>query len=364
MMQWSWSAAPPSDEAEEAEDIISGSYSHSFLPHGKYSMEIIVLMCSEIKYEEDFQNICLEDPSNHRITMDDAFIEVEEVLNHHMSDGDVDADSSLGQWVYDNNRTRKLPLDEKVEEHDAAPIITPPPSNLSHLSSPPPLHTRYQPPNCGKDWRNHKRCIPMVSTDRFEPYRFEWNKESYNYVYLNAKDDLVNKNTTSTAKGIETVVCAVGASHSRELVEYFNYHLENSVRVVSSSTLLSNQHQTNITTNITANTTQSSSNSTAATTALPIITPPEKKPTVKVVHAGAQYPTDVTEGFVKRKIKWQSCTHIVIGLGQWPASYKGGQPTLFPDFEEQMIQAIDNIKKVQKNNPKIYLRSLHSDSIK
>ncbi len=300
MLDWSDGNVLQTDDGSL---IIGGSYYN--LPPGKYFLEIIALMCSEIKYEEDFSEICLEDPAHHRVTVDDAVIEVIEVRQDSVVTSSTRSDyEELGEWVYDE---QKLKPNHKRKSTKVKPV-------------PIPVYTRFQPQNCRDGNKTLPRCSHATSIDRFKPYSFKWNDDSHNY--LNA-EELVN----ITHGDENIVVCALGASHSRVLVGYFNHHLENSVRASS--------NQTNI-------------------TAIP--------DRIKFIWADAKYPKDVTRTFVQRKIVSQQCTHVVIGLGQWPAGWPEGAPTLFPEYKHQMLQAIENIKTLI-GGVKIYLRSIHYNPI-
>ena len=164
-----WDMRWDENEQEEAEDdlLINGSYHVPM--HGVYFIEVIVLTCPEIAFDTDVRQICLEDPSHHRITKNNATITVIKSSNN-----DEAAVHAIGYWHYEG----------KEKE---------------------PLYTRYQHQICSsKEGARTSLCQEAVDLSRFENYNFKYTNE------FDLKDHLNGKNG---------VVCFQGASHARFLSE-------------------------------------------------------------------------------------------------------------------------------------------------
>jgi hypothetical protein len=163
-------------------DIITGYYTVPW--RGQYFIEIIVHLCTELLLETDVRDICLVDPSHHRLTANDSFINITHpsgsFYNNH-----------IGYWYWSD-------VDKPIE----------------------PLFTRYQPPGC----RNGgPHCKVATDISRFDPYKFH---------FLSLPD------LKSTLSGKERKLCWGGASHAQVLRDYsvqILKSLDNSTVSVSSS---------------------------------------------------------------------------------------------------------------------------------
>eukprot|EP00978_Attheya_sp_CCMP212_P010008 scaffold23973_cov58-Attheya_sp.AAC.7 len=152
------------------DDFIFGHY-HVPQP-GQYYIEVIITMCVKLSNNTDVQPICLEDPVHHRLTDDDASVNVTSVRNSHL-DQSI-AKSIIGYWH------------NKFEKYD-------------------PLYTRYQPQHCRTPQeRQQPLCLKLVDIARFDPYEFQF-----------AEDFSLQKRL----EGKEGKVCFDGASHARALTE-------------------------------------------------------------------------------------------------------------------------------------------------
>lgn len=155
---------------------------------GKYFIEIIGLFCNDLQWNQNYKEVCLEDPTTHRITSDDAFIDVTEISSPSHP-------SALGFW-------------KMQKQQDSTPIS--------------PLFTRYQPQQCrSEEELKDDRCRIPMSRDQFDPYIFEFSthteKTIVNGQYLNK--------TINDTYSKELLLCFVGLSHAREMAREVNSFL-------------------------------------------------------------------------------------------------------------------------------------------
>ena len=160
------------------------------VPHpGRYLLEVVGMMCNGVGFGEDFRDVCLEDPTRHRLTHEAAHIDVVSVPGRA---------TSVGYW-------------ERA-----------PPYGPGRNATAPPLLTRYQPHGCrGDEALATSRCGTAMELRRFAPYRFV-----YDGSHPDAPD-LAEGAVRSRALRIEQaaragggpphLLCMVGASHAREL---------------------------------------------------------------------------------------------------------------------------------------------------
>ena len=159
-------------------DVLIGHYTAP--QQGRYFIEIIATMCEELQYDTDFAGICLVDPTQHRMTRDDAFIDVISapsllLQSTHLSSNHLTSDV-IGFWWHD-------------EETSTAPQ---------------PLFTRYQPQNCReKPERDTHRCQMATDLSRFEHYQFKFLTPQYHDEHLR-----------SILEGKTDKICIIGASHA------------------------------------------------------------------------------------------------------------------------------------------------------
>lgn len=175
-------------------DLLIGHY-HVPLP-GTYFLEIIAIMCEDLLYDSNFTETCLVDPSLHRLTQDDVFINASSLsssmtlqLTHHNKsnnyhDAKSDGNSSseiIGYWWYD------------TESQNESSFI--------------PLHTRYQPQFC-RDTSNvtSDRCRLATDLSRFDHYQFKFSSSEFHDEQL-----------SSILEGKTDTICVEGASHARRL---------------------------------------------------------------------------------------------------------------------------------------------------
>jgi hypothetical protein len=157
-------------------DVIVGHY--SVPAPGPYFIEIIVTMCQRLDINTDAKNECLVNPSQHRITHDNATIGALSNVNNTDEAKDT---TTIGIWYHHLHFLRNHKLQ--------------------------PLHTRYQPQGC-RHPKTHmtNRCRIPTNTARFDPYQFQF------YNPFNLTQELESKEAT--------VLCYVGASHSGVLMQF------------------------------------------------------------------------------------------------------------------------------------------------
>jgi hypothetical protein len=173
-----------------------------------------------------------------------------------------------------------------------------------------PLYTRWQRKTCGPDGVDY--CPETGSLDRFQPYRFVWSNASL-------PTDLPLVYARSSAR-----LCYVGSSHAKQL-------LHSTWQVLGPAG-------------------------------------------VNVTYSYTRYPSQVTELLLQKMVDELRCNTIVIGIGQWAASYDGRRPFLFPQYEDAtrtMLMTIQNFttnytmnrppeeKEEKGGGLAIYLRSIN-----
>lgn len=159
---------------------------------GNYFLEIIVTMCQALDMDTDATNVCLIDPSQHRLTMDNATLDAALITTNNNNNNA----EGIGFWYNKNEVT--------MDTTDATSSIK-------------PLFTRYQPQNCRGDNAALDRCKIPTDVTRFDPYEFQFNSQFFlNDEYL---------------KGKEGRLCFIGASHSRVLARFAN-QISNNIHVL------------------------------------------------------------------------------------------------------------------------------------
>ena len=155
-------------------NIITGYYQ---VPSpGHYFLEIIGILCNDLTYDGDLDSSCIEDPADHRLTNDSAFIDVTHAIN---DSNDVHA----GYWRW------------------------------SHKSEPDPLYTRQQcHPDPSRNALQLRSCRESETLERFEPYKFEWSGG--------------NNFSLHEPKESNLTICMVGKSHAQALGVAFDYWIE------------------------------------------------------------------------------------------------------------------------------------------
>lgn len=185
-------------------NVLVGSYDQDLLPiSGKYFVEIIGVACSDLKFESKItqEASCVENPEHHRITSDDASINVHLAVlaSAPAPVAAIQSDNhAMGRWI--NKKLAGHLQGKEILEKEA----------LTRLPIE-PIFTRYQAQNCrSADEKMTPRCSVPADLTRFDAYEFQW---------LNATHTgLDKKYLLNSAK--EFKVCIVGFSHSRHIATH------------------------------------------------------------------------------------------------------------------------------------------------
>lgn len=143
---------------------------------GIYFLEIMGLLCKELVWDDEYKDICLEDPSYMQLTDDSVNIYVD-TLN--ADDDAVGNEGGIGHWKWSSN------------------------------DSPMPLRTRYQPEGCRKNELD-ETCFLLTSRDRFFNYQFHFHTSNEEF---SVQERVLAANTSHET----TRLCFVGLSHAREM---------------------------------------------------------------------------------------------------------------------------------------------------
>jgi hypothetical protein len=82
---------------------------------------------------------------------------------------------------------------------------------------------------------------------------------------------------------------------------------------------------------------------------------------IEIQHIPATYPEDANPKKINhRKALSRPCDKLIVAVGQWPASFDGGRPTLLDEYYE----TIRNMLLKLRENPRtavmeVYMRSIH-----
>ena len=298
MVDWEWKPQEEEEEEEEGARVLVGHYSVP-LP-GKYFIEIIAIHC------DDFLRGIPE--------------------HDKRSDGEnvpTTADNSIPQeWTYNfKDVCVEDPWRHRITE-DGISIavdhrqVKSPESILPlgfwrhqknieedpHVTSPSkPIYTRFQPQNC------RSQDAPSYCA---EPTNLDW----YQDYYLDRRfSSIQNLSVQSLWQKEPVSMCFVGFSHSRRMVQAMQ------------RLAISNTQQTNIT----------------------------------VSWGKAKYPEDVTVEFAKGLMETYNCQKIVIGVGQWPASYDRRRPTLVDEYYREVKGMLERLRVILSSEVQIFARSIH-----
>ena len=167
-----------------------------------------------------------------------------------------------------------------------------------------PLYTRYQPQVCSRKMADPV-CAAM-ELSRFDPYKFKFSAD------FDLKDHL---------KGKEGVVCFGGASHG-SLLGYFT---SNILRQMEDNNVSGIYH--------------------------------ESKGTMKYIPYARDFASRHGRQKVQNMIN-ENCTKMVIGTGQWDASFDRSTPTSFEQYESDLKVTMELLlSMVQQTNIELYFRS-------
>lgn len=187
------------------------------------------------------------------------------------------------------------------------------PQNHSQaLSVPPePILTPFQPKGCNSRKFKEKRgpycnSLSIDRQNRFREYRYVWNSDRKE---LNQPGRLVDLQETS-----KRTVCFMGWSHTRVLMKSCGQLKPNT-------------------------------------------------PDVECKWYKEKFPESVTNATATAlKLETMSCTHVVVGLFQWPFSFQHpGKTVTFEEWKENMRRLVNLL--TENTSCKILLRSAHSNGL-
>lgn len=175
---------------------------HYDLPvSGRYFIEIIVTTCTYLSMETDFRQICLVDPTQHRLTLDGETIDV--VVHTPTPTDTALLGNRIGYW-YNVNQTKD------------------------------PLYTRFQPQVCRRGYKMiQPRCAIPMNISRFDPYKFKHSEEGDFSIEKIVQDK-------------EAKVCFEGASHARymfQMLQNMMIRLENTTSTATNVEIIGTYHK-------------------------------------------------------------------------------------------------------------------------
>lgn len=185
------------------------------------------------------------------------------------------------------------------------------------------MHTRFQPRGCMRvgdptheDFAHPPaHCSEPTSLDRFEPYAtFEYNlQEEGRSKWVHLYPSTVDSNTKELLQANQhTKICLVGASHSRTLkASMVQYH----------------------------NITMARNN-------------------IEIEWINVKHPYNVNNKTIATLIV-AKCDKIILGVGQWPASFSGNNPTLFQAYKIQFRNMLSRLQFFLGEDVAIFARTIH-----
>ncbi|MGK3737767.1 MAG: hypothetical protein ACI90V_004614 [Bacillariaceae sp.] len=323
--------------------------------------------------------------------------------------------SQSGRWLHTSfieeerkNRKRRHEEDDDDDDHDTDLSVS------LLLPQPQPLYTRYQPKGCMesekyfKSTKNTTECLAAVDLSPFSSYKFVWDDPYMNRPFLPVKylvqqkqnnnmNDEDNNNNNNNRAIPPTHVCFVGLSHSGTLVKKCNSLLKRHMKTKKKKNYATSVHDddddeaddinnddvlpfqlkcshiqvkfpfqiirggppdspnddyqyTNTNTNTNTTTTMTHQEQQAIT----------KEQNIRRRHQ--QQKVWVHENLIQPK-----CTHVVIGLYQWPFSLyqtEISSQLFFNEWKNDLKNVIKIITRNSKDKMKIILRSVHTNGLK
>ena len=282
---------------------------------GTYYIEIIGIMCNHHFYikDDNFKPYCLIHPTQHRLTSDYAYINVNVTNDENDNEDDNDKeeeDGRIGYWKWNAAST-----------------------SLSNTTSNTPLYTRYQPHDCHHEEKDLPRCTIPSDILRFDPFEYVFNSNVNHTITSfiqqqqqqqqqqapssksSSLSSMTKNNDSSRSNNQNSTVCILGFSHSRYIVSTMNQILNSAVIAT-----INNQHN------------------------------------IDIQWSKARFPSELHDiQYFHTMTQQFACTHLLVGVGQWP----GNRPMLLHDFESDMEEAIKVMLKAKEEMGfKLFLRSI------
>ncbi len=303
---------------------------------GRYYIEIVGLSCNHNfdDKEYNFKKECLVDPLYHRLTSNEAFIDVVTVQQQSIETEAIGApyttiistkrknnddnfnsssfapsttDNKIGYWKWNDTILRV----QDVSTSNSSSI-----SRLYSqflLSSSSPLYTRFQPQNCRYGDKDTPRCALPSNISRFYPYQYEFTTKIQSqidttlqlYKYDNTFSTTNNSSTPTLLQVPKKTICIIGWSHTRRMI----------------SSIQQIFHSYNI------------SSHKLETQWIKAKFPNELHDIQFMYNMHNQY----------KQFSDNNCTHVLVGVGQWPGSI----PILLRQFENDMEEAVKVMLKAK-----------------
>ncbi|GFH62050.1 hypothetical protein CTEN210_18526 [Chaetoceros tenuissimus] len=306
------------------DDVVVGTYDLFHMPKsGNYHVEILLLLCE--KYEEGFQSslnlmtVCLADRTDENgliTSKNNASIAVN-LFHQRLENKKV-----RGRWLHKSVLSDQHQLRHNINKFS---------SNGPLLEQPTPVFTRFQPESCRKRTNKPSRYCKQFNEDRLKPfndYNFLWN-DSGPDAELNQPGlgTLLEQHQRRLATGKKVEVCFLGASHSRVLknncLGNLKVHFNGTEKLANAPIGCSMMRES--------------------------------------------YPNTVgkSESWDLGKM---GCTHIVLGLFQWPFSFKrleaGWTNVNFTEWQNALTESVRFLQResfrIKSPLQRILLRSAHA----
>ena len=134
------------DKVELGKNEISGYYKVPYTR--RYFLKIIALLCNELQFHQDFSATCLEELINHRITIDNPVIIVENI------DKSYENTEEMGSWVFTGH-----------ENETRQPLYTMIMPSLYYATPPPPRGLAWKITDLWKIFRHREICTLSLSME-------------------------------------------------------------------------------------------------------------------------------------------------------------------------------------------------------
>jgi len=292
-----WSLSMIDFEEEVQNDILVGTYDRFHMPMSGQYPLEIILLLCE-KYPEN----------SHQMDLLSVCLEHESGDTTHITSRE---NASLGIDIGSKQFEEAINLERKgrwVHNSLLVENTTQIHSNVLLSEEPEPILTPFQPKGCEKrnQTKDINECKPFV-TDRHNRF------DEYRYVWSSNRDELNQDGTmdflAEALNGKNPKVCFLGFSHSQ--------HLKGDCDMV-------------------------------------------RPRNVACGWCRARFPKNVNSAKALQ-LNEMNCSHVVVGLFQWPFSFKNRETITFEKFENDMTQAVKTL--IQNTNGQILLRSAHPNGL-
>lgn len=267
---------------------------------GQYFVEIIAVTCLDFSHDLafDFQSTCVEDVMNHRLTAYNSKIRIDKDQSATAAPTIIVTPSRsgvTGYWLHQQ--------DERAANNDYSAMYTRfQPRGCMRLDDPTYEHFENPPDH----------CIEPTDLNRFEPFTiFQYYREKKGSRTL-TPSAVVPSGPQALRTAKPTTICLVGASHSRTLFASMTKH-----------------HNITIANN-----------------------------NIHIEWINAKLFRDVNNKTIPELVVGK-CDKIILGIGQWSASFSGNKPMRFPDYRLRFRKLIGRLQHFLRRDVEIFARSIH-----